>query len=62
LRHHRVGHLFQNRYHKGNVSGSAVPWQDADEVLTRFGQSAKAARIAYEKFVAEGIPLGKVLI
>jgi len=100
LRHHRVGHLFQNRYksilcqkesyllelvryihlnplragivssmtelgrfrfsgHNGIVTGSAVPWQDADEVLTRFGQSAKEARIAYEKFVAEGIALGK---
>jgi REP element-mobilizing transposase RayT len=34
-------------------------WQKTDEVLSRFGGNARAAKRAYRSFVEKGIPLGK---
>jgi hypothetical protein len=40
----------------GNVER---PWQDVDEVLSRFGRAVDEARLKYERFVREGAELGR---
>jgi REP element-mobilizing transposase RayT len=100
LRHHRSGHLFQNRYKsiiceedpyllelvryihlnplrvglvKDMAELNGYPWsghavvmgrreltgQNAEEVLKYFGKRTKPAREKYQKFVADGILLGR---
>jgi len=45
--------------HGALLGGTNLSGQVIDEVLARFGNKAKAARLAYRKFVADGVSLGK---
>ena len=62
-RHHRVGHLFQNRYpwtgHSALLGTVPRPWQETATILAQYGPSRRRARHAYRTFVAEGIPQGR---
>jgi hypothetical protein len=35
------------------------PWQDCEYILGQFGRRVKASRVAYEKFVIEGVAQGR---
>lgn len=45
--------------HGALLGGTSLSGQVIDEVLARFGNKAKAARLAYRQFVADGVSLGK---
>jgi REP element-mobilizing transposase RayT len=45
--------------HGALMGKTGQEWQDTDSVLTRFGKRQKAARHAYQVFVADGVPRGR---